>query len=238
MTSTPSTDRRRLFASASTFVIAMVVGVAGQPEKGASAGIDLGGKFYRAVFISGPGTLSSGDLAAVPEPARERLSTFLTRRSAFSSLYENKPQDADALQSDAKRRVIERAIVSLIDAPDINARAVEFVKSAPIAYEWEGRPAGPLAESTFAEEILKKDAKTPLAPFLYVFIAHRQRAAFEAASRGDDRAAMQAAAKQYRAFIERARTSPDPIFRLLADDLDRVAYVYTRTDLHPRDYPS
>jgi hypothetical protein len=238
MTSTRPTDHRRLFATIPPIVITVVVGVAGQPQKGSSAGIDLGGKFYRAVFISGPGTLSSGDLAAVPEPARERLSTFLTRRSAFSSLYENKPQDADALQSDAKRRVIERAIVSLIDAPDINARAVEFVKSAPIAYEWEGEPAGPLAESAFAEEILKKDPKTLLAPFLYVFIAQRQRAAFEAASRTEDQATMKAAATKYRTFIERARTAPDPIFKLLADDLDRVPYVYTKTALHPRDYAS
>ena len=238
MTLPRPTAHGRLFASVLAAVIVMAAGVGGQAQKAAPSGVDLGGKLYRAVFISGPGTLQSGDLAAVPEPARDRLSTFLTRRSAFSSSYDNKPQDADAVQSDAKRRVIERAIVSLIDAPDINVRAVEFVKAAPIASEWEGRPAGALAESTFAEEILTKDPKTPLAPFLYVFIAHRQRAAFEAASRAEDQATMKAAAKQYRTFIERARKAPDPIFRLLADDLDRVPYVYTKSDLHPRDYPS
>jgi hypothetical protein len=200
--------------------------------------IDLGGKLYRAVFISGPGTLSSGDLAAVSEPQRGRLSTFLTRRSSFTSAYENKPQDADAMQSDAKRRVIERAIVALIDAPGINAEAVEFVKAAPIAYEWEGRPEGPLAEAAYAEEVLKKTPKSPLAPFLYVFIAQRQRSAFEAADRAGDEAAMKAAAKQYRAYIERARSASDPIFRLLADDLDRVPYVYTKSEKHPRDYQS
>jgi hypothetical protein len=240
MISTPSARHRRIpLVRVLATAMLMLGGVGGQAQQGApSSGIDLGGKLYRAVFISGPGTLSSGDLATVPEPARDRLSAFLTRRSAFSSSYENKPQDADALQSDAKRRVIERAIVSLIDAPDINTRAVEFVKAAPIASEWEGRPAGALAESTFAEEILTKDPKTPLAPFLYVFIAQRQRAAFEAASRAEDQATMKAAAKQYRTFIQRARTVPDPIFKLLADDLDRVPYVYTKSELHPRDYPA
>ena len=203
-----------------------------------AASIDLGGKLYRAVFISGPGTLSSGDLAAVPEPQRGRLSTFLTRRSAFTSGYENKPQDADAMQSDAKRRVIERAIVALIDAPNINAEAVEFVKAAPIAYEWEGRPEGPLAEAAYAEEVLKKTPKTALAPFLYVFIAHRQRAAFEAAERAGDEPAMKAAAMQYRTYIDRTRSASDPIFRMLADDLDRVPYVYTKSEKHPRDYRS
>ena len=202
----------------------------------AAASVDLGGKLYRAVFISGPGTLSSADLAAVPELARGRLSAFLIRRSAFTSGYENKPQDADALQSDAKRRVIERAIVALIDAPDINARAVEFVKAAPIASEWEGRPAGPQAEAAYAEEVLKKTPNGPLTPFLYVFIAQRQRAAFEAAERAGDEATMKAAAKEYRAFIERARGASDPIFKLLADDLDRVPYVYTKSEKHPRDF--
>ena len=200
--------------------------------------VDLGGKLYRAVFISGPGTLTSGDLAAVPEPERGRLSAFLTRRSSFTSGYENKPQDADAVQSDAKRRVIERAIVALIDAPDIKTQAVEFVKAAPIASEWEGRPAGPLAEATYAEEVLKKAPKSPMAPFLEVFIAQRHRAAFEAAERENDEAAMKTSAKQYRAFIERARAASDPIFRLLADDLDRVPYVYTKSERHPRDYQS
>ena len=221
-------------ADLSVFALVEAGHCAGQ----APSAIDLGGKLYRAVFISGPGTLSSGDLAAVPEPQRGRLSTFLTRRSSFTSAYENKPQDADAVQSDAKRRVIERAIVALIDAPGVNAQAVEFVKAAPIASEWEGRPEGPLAEASYAEEVLKKAPKSPLAPFLYVFIAQRQRAAFEAAEHSNDEAAMKTAAKQYRANIERARAASDPIFKLLADDLDRVPYVYTKSEKHPRDYQS
>jgi hypothetical protein len=214
--------------------VAACMGLAAQAPPAPNT--DLGGKLYRAVFLSGPGTLSSGDLAAVPEPARARLSTFLVRRSAFTSAYESKPEDVDALARDAKRRVIERAIVALIDAPDINARALEFVKTAPIAYEWEGKVDGPLAEAAYAEDVLKKAPDGPLAPFLYVFIAQRQRAAFEAAERVKDEPAMKAAAKKYRAFMERARSAPDPIFRLLADDLDRVPYVYTKSQKHPRDF--
>jgi hypothetical protein len=200
------------------------------------AKVDLGGKLYRAVFLSGPGTLASADLAAVPEPARARLSAFLVRRSAFSSAYESKPEDADAVARDAKRRVIERAIVALIDAQDIQQRALAFITDAPIAYEWEGRVEGPLGEAAYAEEVLKKEPAGPLAPFLYVFIAHRQRAAFEAAERLKDDAAMKAAAKKYRAFMERARAASDPIFPLLADDLDGVPFVYTKSQNHPRDF--
>jgi hypothetical protein len=200
--------------------------------------IDLGGKLYRAVFISGPGTLASGDLAAVPEPARGRLSTFLIRRSAFSSAYESKPEDADAVQRDAKRRVIERAMVSLIDVPNIETQAVEFVKAAPIAYEWEGRVEGPLAESAYAEDVLKKTPKAAIAPFLYVFVAQRQRAAFEAAERVGDEKSMKETASKYRDFLGRARAASDPIFKLLADDLDQVPFVYTKSEKHPRDYNS
>jgi hypothetical protein len=44
---------------------------------------------------------------------------------------------------------------------------------------------------------------------------------------------MKTAAKKYRAVMQRARSASDPIFRLLADDLDRVPYVYVKTDKHP-----
>jgi hypothetical protein len=225
-----------LRVSVAMIILASTAIVAQVPAPPAGSTIDLGGKLYRAVFLSGPGTLSTGDLAAIPEPSRGRLSTFLSRRSSFSSAYESKPEDADAVARDAKRRLIERAIVALIDVPDINARALEFVKAAPIAHEWEGKVQGPLAEAAHAEDVLKKAPNGPLAPFLYIFIAQRQRAAFEAAERAKDEPAMKAAAKKYRAFMDRARSASDPIFRLLADDLDRVPFVYTRSQKHPRDY--
>jgi hypothetical protein len=66
-----------------------------------------------------------------------------------------------------------------------------------------------------------------------VFIAQRQRAAFELADRAKDLNTMKAAAKKYRAVMQRARSAPDLIYGLLADDLDRLEYVYAQTNKHP-----
>jgi len=190
--------------------------------------VDFKGRLYRAVFVNGPDTLSSGDLAPVAEPVRERLSLFLRRRVNFVSQYESAPKDLIAAEADAKRRAIERAIVSLIDGEGIGQRAVAFVSAAPILYEWQGDPKGPLAESAYAEHVLELEPSTPLAPFLYLFIAQRQRAAAEAAERTENAAIVQAAQAKAKTFLQKARGVPDPIFGLIADDLEKVPFVYVR----------
>lgn len=191
--------------------------------------IDLKGRLYRSVFISGPGTLSSGDLADIAEPLRTRLSQYLARRSSFSSQYESQPADVTEIARDAKRRIIERAIVSLIDATAIETRAVAFVKDAPIAHEWEGRAEGPTVEAEYAEKVLDATPDTPLAPFLHIFAAQRYRAAREAAERLKETQTAASAEKRYRAHLQMARSSRDPIFGLIADDLERVPYVYVQS---------
>jgi len=190
--------------------------------------MDFKGRLYRAVFVNGPDTLSSGDIAQAPEPIRERLSRFLKRRNSFTSLYESTPKDLVAAQADAKRRSIERGIVSLIESAGIEERAVAFVTAAPIKYEWEGDPAGPLDESAYAEHVLELEPSTPLAPYLYLFIAQRQRAAAEAAERAENPTVAQAAAAKAKTFLQKARAVPDPIFGLIADDLEKVPFVYVR----------
>jgi hypothetical protein len=202
--------------------------VATRQAPAARPAIDLKGRLYRAVFVPGPDTLSSGDLATVPEPLRARLSRFLARRAAFASIYKGAPTDVPSLASDAKRRALERAIVSVIETDDAAQRAVDFVTTAPIADEWEGKPEAPLAESAFAEQLLQKEPATPLAPFLYLFIAQRQRAASEAAEINQNAAVAQAATAKAREFLQKARGAADPIFGLVADDLERLPYVYVR----------
>lgn len=225
----------RWIARAGVLVVALATGVLAQSSQ-PNAPLDLGGKLYRAVFTSGVGVLGSGDLAAIPEPQRSRLSAYLTRRSAFRSAYRTESDSFEKARADAKKRVIERAIVSLIGAPGVENAAAEFVAGAPIADDWEKTSTRPLEEAAYAETVLKKDPSSLLAPFLYVFIAHRQRAAFELADAQKDAEAMKAASRKYRAFMQRARGVDDSIFTLLADDLDRQQYVYVPTAEHPRDY--
>jgi hypothetical protein len=218
-----------------TVAIALAVAVASQAAF-SHPDVDLQGKLYKAVFVSGPGVLAAADLAGIPEPLRARLGTYLARRSAFKSTYRGRADSFETAAIDGKRRVVEAAIVSLIDRPGIERAAVEFVSGAPIAHEWAGLPAGPLKEAAHAEDVLKKEPGSPIAPYLYAFIAQRQRAAFEASDRQEDVEGMKAAAKKYRAFMQRTRAAEDPIFALLADDIDRQPYVYHKTDKHPRDF--
>ena len=205
------------------------------PQTGAAAA-DLQGKLYRSVFSTGVGALKYEDLPNAPEELRTRLARYLSRRSAFRSGYKSGADSFDAVRVEAKRRMIEQAIVALIETPGIERVAAEYVSTAPISYEWKGMHDGPVEESAHAEALLAKDPSTPLAPFFSVFIAHRQRAAFEAYEVEKNQEGMKAAARKYRLFLERSRSLADPIFPALIADLDRQPFVYIKTTTHPRDY--
>ena len=167
---------------------------------------------------------------------RTRLARYLSRRSGFRSSYKPGADSFDAVRVEAKRRQIEQSIVALIEAPGIEQMAAAYVADAPIRYEWQGMHDGPIEESANAEARLGKEPATPLAPFFYVFIAHRQRAAFETYEVEKNQEGMRAAARKYRQFAERARAVADPIFPALMADLDRQPFVYIKTTSHPRDY--
>ena len=234
---TDITSRRALVPMASGLLLAALLGAAvfAQDNERKSA-VDLQGRLYRSVFSSGVGVLSAADLENVPEPLRSRLSKYLSRRATFKSQYKNEPDDLKKVRSDAKKRVLERAIVALIDVPGIGKEAAEFVAAAPIAPEWEGMHDGPLAEAAFAENVLKKNPSSALAPWFYVFIAERQRIAFEAYENEKNVEGMKAAAKKYRAFVERGRAAEDPIYAALIEDMERLPYLYIKSSNHPRDY--
>lgn len=200
----------------------------------ATAAVDLQGRLYRSVFQPGPGALADSDLSDVREVYRERLQRYLVRRASFTSRLENRAGGLADATREAKKRDIERAIVALVESPGAEAMALAFVADAPMDV-WE-TDAEPLAEADYAERRLKDDPGGALAPFLYAFIAHRLRAAFEAQVLGKDEAAMKASAKKYRLFLTRARGVPDAIYALLADDLDRQPFVHWKTAVHPRDF--
>ena len=199
---------------------------------------DLQGKLYKSVFMPGAGALTLNDLPNMPEAIRTRLARYLSRRSGFKSSYKAGADSFEAVRVEAKRRQIEQAIFALIEAPGVEQMAADYVAAAPIRYEWQGMHEGPIEESAQAEALLAKEPASPLAPFLYVFIAHRQRAAFETYEVEKNQEGMRTAARKYRQFAERARGVADPIFPALIADLDRQPFVYIKTTTHPRDYNS
>jgi hypothetical protein len=218
-----------------TLVLAAAGGTLVQPQ-GKDAPPDLQGKFYRSVFSSGVGALSAEDLKTVSEPLRGRLEKYLARRAAFKSNYKSEADSFEKVRVDAKRRLLEQAIVSLLDVPGIEQRAAEYVAAAPIHYEWKGLQDGPLEEAAHAEAVLAKDPASPLAPWFAAFIAQRQRVAFETFVVQKNGEGMKAAAKKYRTFLERARSAEDPIFPALIADMERQPYLYLKITEHPRDH--
>jgi len=219
-------------------LLVLTLGAAGAAQTADSNAVDLQGKLYRSVFSSGVGLLTPVDVEKVPEPLRARLFTFLGRWTAFKTTYKSAPDDMKMMRADAKRRVLERSIVSLVDAPGVEKLAAAFVAAAPIAHEWEGMHDGPIREATFAENELKKDPASPLAPWLYLFIAQRQRVAFESYENEGDVEGMKAAARKYRTSMERVRAIPDIAYRAVADDMERQPFVYIKSkgSNHPKDY--
>jgi hypothetical protein len=205
-------------------------------QDGRPPAADFQGKLYKSVFSAGVGALNQADLAAAPGDLRERLTRYLARRSSFKSSYKSEADSFEAVRVEAKRRMIEQSIVALIEAAGIERLAADYVATAPIQYEWKGMHDGPIEEANQAEALLAKDPSHPLAPWFYVFIAHRQRAAFEAYEVEKNQDGMKAAARKYRVFAERARAVADPIFPALMADMDRQPFVYLKTATHPRDY--
>jgi len=219
-----------------TLALAAAGGTLVRPQENDAASIDLKGRLYRSVFSSGPGSLTADDVKPLSPPLRDRLQNYLSRRAAFKSNYKAEADSFEKVRVDAKRRMLEQAIVALIDAPGIERSAAEYVTAAPIKYEWEGRQDGPLEEASHAEALLEKDPSSPLAPFFAAFVAQRQRVAFETLALQKNEAGMRAAAKKYRTFMERARAASDPIFAALMADMDRQPYVYLKAAPHPREY--
>jgi hypothetical protein len=220
----------RVILSSMLAVTLAAVAVAQAPPEPA---VTLNGKLYKSVFFSGPGALTAADLAGVPQSVRPRLERYLQRRAAFASKLQPAASSFETLRMEAKKRVVERAIVALIETPDIESAAAAYVEQATILYDWTGGAESPISEAAAAEDFVKKNTASPVAPYLYVFIAERYRAAFEMMNVAMHKAEMTAASKKYRTFMQRARASEDAIFRLLADDMDRQPFLYAKSAFHP-----
>ena len=217
-------------------VLAVIVTFAALQAPPAYDTPDLRATLYKSVFVQGPGSLAAADLEKLPADASARLERYLARRAAFVSRLKGGASSLKDVAIEAKRRRIESGIVALIDAPDIQQLAADYAAGAAVLNDWEGSAAGPLSEASHAEDFLKRHPSTPLAPYLYALIALRQRAAFEMMTVETHKSEMVAAAKKYRTFLQRARASADPVFKWLADDIDRQPKVHTASPFHPRDF--
>jgi len=135
----------------------------------------------------------------------------------------------DSLRPDlilaARRQNLEFQIVSIL-GPDSAEEAAEFSRAVPLAMEWEGMSEGPLEEVNLAQQWLEHNPKTPLSPFLHLFMAHRLRAAYECSRTEHSKGLWPIVAERYHEQLEAAQGSDNRLIVCIAKDLEALDYVY------------
>jgi len=123
-----------------------------------------------------------------------------------------------------QRNLEEQIVVILGDKSKEEAKA--FSKAVPLCIEWEGESEGPLTEADFVDNWLSNRPGTPIAPFLYLFKAHRLRAAFEAAKFGNEKGLWPILAVRYKEALEKTLSFKKPLISCIAEDMEAKPYVY------------
>jgi hypothetical protein len=172
------------------------------------------------------------------EPAvRDAFETRLRARLAY------KPMLTVPLDLSYERKVsarmqqgLEAMLATLSGLPGLGKEPASAARVVGFVYEWEGDSRGPLSEVVDAEEYLAKHPKTVLAPAINLFILHRYRCAFEAATFSKDAQVQAKSAAWYRAVWQSVGRVQDVVVQTLARDIDESPYLYIETTLHPRTF--
>lgn len=187
----------------------------------------VGGRLAGALLL-GESPVSPQDIPVEMQAQyRARLAAYLERWKAFRT---RQGHIAGSLETWKRRERLEREIASAIDVPDI--------ESVAHAIAWSQGPYGvtrdALEEASWAEALVRDHTNAVAAPFLYAFLASRYRLQFEQAA--DDRPLLERLAKKYKTMLDRVRNAGDPLFVVLADDLDNRASLTPGITRHPRQY--
>jgi hypothetical protein len=183
------------------------------------------------------------DATNYPDRIRPRLVEYKTRNMNFSSKLppeaEPNPDHTRNFIANAaleKKRGVEKAIVSLIDAAGIENIAAKFAEELPLSYEWEGFSDGPLAEADYVKKYLESNSGTPLKPYLVLFLIHRYRHGLEALKyergtesvNGDpqrlslNRETENKVIKLLDNYLNIAKNDPDPLVNWFAEYLENA----------------
>ena len=187
----------------------------------------VGGRLAGAVLLD-EAPLTSHDIPGDMQPSyKARLETYVARGKAFKT---RQGIVAGSLETWKRRERLEQEIASTIDLPDIE----------PIAHAiaWSQGPYGVTRdageEATWAEGLLRDPANQAATPYLYAFLASRYRLQFERAT--EERPLLERLAKKYKTMLDRVRNAGDPLFVVLANDLDNRASLSPGVTRHPRQY--
>jgi hypothetical protein len=123
-----------------------------------------------------------------------------------------------------QRNLEEQIVIIMGDKTRDEARI--FSLNVPLYTEWEGMSENPLNEANFVDNWLSKRPGTPIAPFLYLFKAHRLRAGYECAQAGHEKGLWPILARRYKETLEKSISSANPLISCIAKDLEAQPYVY------------
>ena len=124
-----------------------------------------------------------------------------------------------------RQRNLEEQIV-IVMGEKTRDEAKLFSLAVPLYVEWEGMSECPLDEANFVDNWLSKRPGTPIAPFLYLFKAHRLRAGYEAAKFGHEKGLWPILAKRYKETLEKSMSSDNSLISCIAKDMEAQPYVY------------
>ena len=124
-----------------------------------------------------------------------------------------------------RQRNLEEQIV-VIMGEKTRDEARTFSLNVPLYTEWEGMSENPLNESNFVDNWLSKRPRTPIAPFLYLFKAHRLRAGYESAKAGHEKGLWPILARGYKKSLEKAMSYANPLISCIVKDMEAQPYVY------------
>lgn len=187
------------------------------------------GALFRTLF-NDPATpfrlddLNRKAIAALPDTLKARLATYAERYAAFHSRLTPPKTVAALAQTPAnqivyeKKQGMERAIIALTDSVGIEERATVYATQATIFHDEDTAHERFLAEALAAERWLDDPC---LRPYLLLFLLHRFHCAYEFAIMGGDTHQAEVISQKYRSTLQLAREHPDPLVRLMAEDLDR-----------------
>jgi hypothetical protein len=123
-----------------------------------------------------------------------------------------------------KRNLEEQIVVVMGNKIRDEARA--FSQAVPLYSEWEGMSENPINEANFVDNWLRNRLDSPIAPFLYLFKAHRLRAGYECAKAGHEKGLWPILAMRYKETLEKALSFNNPLISCIAKDMEAQPYVY------------
>ena len=139
----------------------------------------------------------------------------------FSAIDPSGPEDALKYR---QRNLEEQIVVIMGEKTRDEART--FSLNVSLCVEWEGMSENPLNEANFVDNWLSKRPGTPIAPFLYLFKAHRLRAGYESAKAGHEKGLWPILAREYKRSLVKAMSYANPLISCIVKDMEAQPYVY------------